>query len=180
MNICIYGAASDNINRKYIEAVEDLGVNIAKRKHTLIFGGGNRGLMGAAARGAYKNHGKIVGISPKYFNYDGEIFQNCTETIFTDNLKERKKLLEENADAFIILPGGIGTMDEFFETLAQKAAGEHKKPMVLFNISGYFDKIQEFIVFSKKEGFVRRNDDELYGISDNADEVLKYIESENK
>ncbi|MCI1930751.1 MAG: TIGR00730 family Rossman fold protein [Clostridia bacterium] len=178
MNICIYGAASNNINKEYIAATEDLGRTIAQRGHALIFGGGNNGLMGAAARGAFEKNGKIIGISPKYFNYDGEIFGNCTKIIFTDNLKERKRLLEDNADAFIILPGGIGTMDEFFETLAQKAAGEHKKPMALFNISGYFNKIQDFILFSKKEGFIRRNDDKLYGIYDKADEILKYIESE--
>ena len=143
MNICLYGASSNAIAKSYINPTEELGAKIAERGHTLIYGGGAEGLMGAAARGAYSQGGKIIGIVPSFLNVDGILFDNCDEMIFTETMRERKQLLEEKSDAFIVTPGGVGTFDEFFEILTLKQLGRHSKPIAVFNINGYFDSLIE-------------------------------------
>ena len=122
MKICVYGAASSEIDKSFVEAGEELGRKMAQRNIGLVFGGGRNGMMGAVARGIAQNGGDILGISPKFFvENNAEIsFPGCTEFIHTDTMRERKRLLDEKSDAFIITPGGIGTFDEFFEILTLK------------------------------------------------------------
>ena len=143
MKICVYGAASSLIDEKFVDKGVKLGSKMAKRNIGLVFGGGRNGMMGAVARGIAKENGEILGISPAFFEEaNAEIsFENCTEFIHTETMRERKRLLEEKADAFIITPGGIGTFDEFFEILTLKQLGRHNKAICIYNIDGYFDKI---------------------------------------
>ena len=115
MNICIYGASSNEIDNIYIKYTEHLGQVMGKRGHNLVFGGGAKGLMGAAARGVVKGGGNVIGIAPSFFNVDGVLFEECSEFIYTDTMRERKLAMEEKSDAFIATPGGIGTFDELFE-----------------------------------------------------------------
>lgn len=182
MNICVYGAASDNILKVYIENGEKLGAEMAKRGHNLIFGGGGGGLMGAVARGAYSHGGvEITGIVPKFFtaegtHVDGLLFDNCNEIIYTDTMRERKKLLDEMSGAFIITPGGIGTYDELFEMLTLKNLGQHKKPMAVLNTNGYYDSLLAVIDNGIKAGFIKPAVKEILFVSDSVQEVLDYIE----
>ena len=115
MNICLFGASSEEINKVYFEEVEQLGRMMAQRGHGMVFGGGKTGLMGAAVRGLSAAGGTSIGIAPRFFDQPGILFEDCTEFIFTDTMRERKMLMEENSDAFIVVPGGIGTFEEFFE-----------------------------------------------------------------
>ena len=177
MKICVYGAASNKIDKLYIEQVEILGQKIAQRKHTLVFGGGANGCMGAVARGAHKCGGEIIGIAPTFFNVDGVLFENCTKLIGTQTMRERKQLLEENADAFVITPGGIGTMDEFFEIVTLKQLSRHKKALAFYNINGYYDELIKMLEKMVKENFAGEKLYELYEFLDNADELLCYLES---
>ena len=137
MNICIYGASSEELKKIYYEKTEELGRLMAKRGHGLVFGGGETGLMGAAARGVSHEKGYILGISPKFFDQPGVLYQHCTEFIFTETMRERKHLLESRSDATIVVPGGIGTYEEFFEILTLKSLGRIDRPIVLYNIEGY-------------------------------------------
>lgn len=114
MNICVYGAASDEIDKIYTAEAEKLGEKMAKCGHSLVFGGGAGGMMGAAARGIHKNGGNIIGVVPTFFNVDGILFEHCNEMIRTETMRERKQIMEDRADAFIMTPGGIGTFEEFF------------------------------------------------------------------
>lgn len=141
MNICVYGSASDKINKTFLTETELLGKLIAKNGHGLIFGGGGAGVMGACARGAYSENGKITGIVPSFFNVDGVLFDKCTEIIYTETMRERKKTLEELSDVFVVAPGGIGTFDEFFEIFTLQNLKRHNKPIFLLNILGYYDGI---------------------------------------
>ena len=134
MNICIYGASSEELKKIYYEKTEELGRLMAKRGHGLVFGGGETGLMGAAARGVSHEKGYILGISPKFFDQPGVLYQHCTEFIFTETMRERKHLLESRSDATIVVPGGIGTYEEFFEILTLKSLGRIDRPIVLYNI----------------------------------------------
>ena len=117
MNICIYGSASKNLDSVYLEACEKFGELLAKRGHGLVFGGSSRGLMGATARGVKKAGGEVLGIVPRFFDEEGDVYEECDDYIYTETMGERKDLFRINAYAFVILPGGIGTFDEFFETI---------------------------------------------------------------
>ena len=119
MNICVYGAASSLIKESFIESGKELGRKMVERGHGLVFGGGSHGMMGAVAEGVFEKEGYILGVIPEFFNEAGTEISchNCSEYIYTDTMRERKKYLEERSDAFIVTPGGIGTLDEFFEIL---------------------------------------------------------------
>lgn len=178
MNICVYGAASRSIDKKYLDIVENLGEEIAKRGYGLVFGGGDSGAMGATARGAKKGGAKtILGIAPRFFDVDGILYKDCTEFIFTDSMRERKKLLEENSNAFIIAPGGIGTFDEFFEILTLKQLGRHNKPIAIFNAYGYYNPLEELMNNAVRENFLKDLSKSLYKTCSSIDEIFDYIEN---
>lgn len=176
MKLCLYGASSNLINKKYIEATEKLGEEMAKRGHTLVFGGGANGLMGAAARGATKAGGEILGISPKFFDVDGVLYDKCTEFIYTETMRERKQLLEDMSEGFIVAPGGPGTFDELFETLALRQLGLHNKPIAVFNINGYYNPLGEMLKNAFDGNFMTKEILELAPLISDEIELLKYLE----
>ena len=180
MRLCLYGASSNLIDKKYIEATEKLGEEMAKRGHTLVFGGGANGLMGAAARGATKAGGEILGISPKFFDVDGVLYDKCTEFIYTETMQERKHLLVTKSDGFIVMPGGPGTFDELFETLSLRQLGIHNKPIAVFNIDGYFDPLGQMLKNAYDGIFMTKEILELCPLFDNETELLKYLEENEK
>ena len=176
MKLCLYGASSNLIDKKYMEATEKLGEEMAKRGHTLVFGGGANGLMGAAARGATKAGGEIIGISPKFFDVDGVLYDKCTEFIYTETMQERKHLLVTKSDGFIVMPGGPGTFDELFETLSLRQLGIHNKPIAVFNIDGYFDPLGQMLKNAFNGKFMTEEILELCPLFDSETELLKYLE----
>lgn len=177
MNICVYGASSNSIDKIYLDTAYALACEMAKRGHTLIYGGGGNGVMGACARGANDNGGKIVGVSPKFFTVDGVLYDHCTEFIFTETMRERKKILEDRSDAFIIAPGGIGTFDEFFEILTLKQLERHNKPIAIFNVNGYYDAMLEMLKKTADGKFMMQKSLELFEVFDEAGAMLDYIEN---
>ena len=179
MRICVYGAASPTIDPEYIRQTEILGEEMAKRGHSLVFGGGANGLMGAAARGVKKGGGSILGVIPKFFENETieAIYDKCDELLTPDTMRERKQLMEDNSDAFIITPGGIGTYEEFFEILTLKQLCLHNKPIAIFNIMGYYDGLNEVMNQAMQKNFIRENCSTLFRITDNLDELLGYIET---
>ncbi|MBO5930366.1 MAG: TIGR00730 family Rossman fold protein [Clostridia bacterium] len=180
MKICVYGAASDKIDSVYIKAVEELGRKMAKRGHALVYGGGASGLMGAVARGVYEEGGEITGVSPTFFNVDGVLFDRCTHLIYTETMRERKQIMEDSADAFIMVPGGVGTFDEFFEILTLKQLDRHNKAMVIFNCNHYYDALSSMMEKAVAEGFVSVPTLYLYQVMDDIDAILDYIEQYKK
>ena len=176
MKLCLYGASSNLINKKYIEATEKLGEELAKRGHTLVFGGGANGLMGAAARGVTKVGGEIIGISPKFFDVDGVLYDKCTEFIYTETMQERKHLLVTKSDGFIVMPGGPGTFDELFETLSLRQLGIHNKPIAVFNIDGYFDPLGQMLKNAYDGNFMTKEILKLCPLFNNETDLLKYLE----
>ena len=177
MKICIYGAASNEIDKTYLDSVQELGRKMAQRGHGLVFGGGAKGCMGAAARGVHEKGGEIIGIAPTFFNVDGVLFEHCTKLVGTKTMRERKQLLEEYSDAFVITPGGIGTMDEFFEIITLKQLCRHNKAVVFFNVNGYYDDLEKFLGKMIDEKFAGEKLKELYKFSDSPEEILHYLEN---
>lgn len=180
MNICVFGAASSEIDKKYKDAVGVMGERLAQEGHNLVFGAGTHGLMGAAARGFKKGGGKITGVIPTFFKEaDVEvIYTDCDDLIFTETMHERKAKMEELADAFIITPGGIGTFEEFFEVLTLKQLGRHKKPIAIYNIDGYYDSLQAMLEHSIKERFLKENCKMLYGSFSDIESMIDYIQAD--
>ena len=176
MNICIYGSASDAIDREYIKKTEELAKKLASGGHSLVFGGGAQGLMGAAARGFYSENAKITGVVPKFFNVDGILFENC-EMIRTDTMRQRKQKMDDLAEAFITTPGGIGTYEEFFEIITLKQLGQSNKPLVLFNVNGYFEPLRAMLENCVKGNFMPQTSLDLCFFSDSIDEIINYIEN---
>lgn len=179
MNICVYGAASSLIDKSYKDAVKKLGNKMADRGYGLVFGGGANGMMGAVAEGVYEKGGHILGVVPTFFKEaNSEIsFTKCTEYIYTDTMRERKRQMEEHCDAFIITPGGIGTLDEFFEILTLKQLGRHNKAIVIYNINGFYDELDNMMTKSIEEQFITDDCKELYKVLTDPDEILDYIAS---
>ena len=178
MNICMYGASSTDLDKIYYDAAEHLGRRIAARGHGLVFGGGAQGLMGATARGLAAGGGRITGIAPRFFDKPGILYKECSEFIFTDTMRERKELMEKLSDAFIMAPGGIGTYEEFFEVLTLKQLGQLNKPIAVFNVNGYYELLLRLLEDTVSKGFMKASCLDIFGIFDDADEMLDYMEKE--
>jgi len=177
MNICVFGASSNAIEESYLNRVEAFGEELARRGHGLVFGGGAKGLMGAAARGAARGGGFILGVAPSFFNVDGVLYEHCTEFIHTETMRERKQTMEDRSDAVVMTPGGIGTFEEFFEMLTLKQLGRNNKPIAVFNVNGYFDEMQEMLEKSVRQNFMSHATLELYRVFTDGSKLLDYLES---
>lgn len=179
MRICVYGAASPTIDPNYMELVEQMGKELGTRGHSLVFGGGGHGLMGAAARGVRAAGGHIVGVIPKFFDEENveEICNFCNELIEPDTMRERKQIMEDLADAFIVVPGGIGTFEEFFEILTLKQLCRHSKPIAIYNLKGYYNELLYAMEQAMEKHFIRETCKELYFTTDNMDDLFHYIEA---
>lgn len=179
MRICVYGASSPTIDNIYKEKVEYLGKVIVQRGHSLVFGGGGNGLMGAVANGVHSAGGHIIGVIPQFFLDEKieAVCDFCNEMITTETMRERKQIMEDNAEAFIIVPGGIGTYEEFFEILTLKQLCRHNKPIVIYNIEGYYNEIDIAMKEAMKKNFIKDNCVELYVVTDDLDKLFEYVEN---
>ena len=178
MKICIFGAASPHIDNVFIERVEELGERLAKSGHSLVFGAGATGLMGAAARGFKRGGGYIHGVIPDFFREEGiEAIFDCDKMTYTETMSERKAVMENEAEAFIIMPGGVGTFEEFFEALTLKQLGKHNKAMVLYNIEGYYDDLEKFLHTVTERKFIAFKRSDMYSLCNTSDEVVEYLEN---
>ena len=177
MKICVFGASSRDLERGYFDEAFALGAELARRGHTIVFGGGASGLMGATARGAKSQGGRLIGIAPKFFDEPGILDKDCDEMIFTETMSERKKAMEDMSDAFVTLPGGIGTFEEFFEALTLKQLGRHAKAMAVLNTLGYYDAMEAMLVRAVEERFFPEDGHALYAVFTDAAALLDYVES---
>ena len=179
MKLCIYGASSNAIDKSFLNAGELLGEAIAESNHSVVFGGGAAGLMGAVARGAHNENGEIIGICPSFFDVDGALFTECTEMIYTETMRERKQLLDEMSDAFVITPGGIGTFDEFFEIYTLRQLAVHQKPIVIFNTNGYYNPLIDMLNNAIDKAFMPATNMDLLFISDDPQKIINHIQNYN-
>ena len=179
MLICVFGGASKKIDKKYIEEGYELSFELAKRGHDLIYGGGSEGLMGASARGFKDGGGKIHGVVPQFF-LDGKmesLYDKCDKFTVTKDMTERKNLMEDECDAFIVTPGGIGTYDELFEILTLKQLGRHDKAIAILNTNGYYDWLIKMMEESMEKGFINKQCNTLLKYFDKKEELIDYLES---
>lgn len=176
MRICLFGASSQQASLPYYDAVFDLGRAMAHRNIGLVFGGGATGLMGAAAGGAAEGGGEIIGVAPRFFDREGVLFQGCTQMIYTDTMRQRKQKMEDLSDGFIIVPGGIGTLEEFFEILTLRQLGRHQKPIAILNPNGYYDSLLALLDHVAAEGFTDKDALSALAVFIDQKDLLDYME----
>lgn len=153
LKICIFGASSDAPEKEYFDAARRAGELMAEGGHTLVYGGGSTGLMGACADGVKSRGGRAIGIAPRYFDEADFLRKDFGELLLTDTMAERKTMMLDLAESFLVLPGGTGTMDEFFETLTLKQLGKQPKPIVLLNTLGYYEPLYALLRDMAAKGF---------------------------
>ena len=176
MNICVFCASSENIDKIYINAGEEFGRTLGKNNHTLVFGAGKYGIMGAVARGAAQEKGNIIGVVPYFFDEMDVIYKDC-QLIRTETMRERKQIMEDKSDCFVIMPGGIGTFEEFFEILTLKQLRRHKKPIAIYNVNNYYDDILRMIDTAIAQGFMSEQCRNLMIVSDNPQEIFDFFDN---
>lgn len=176
MKICVFGASSNRIPSGYLTAARHFGESIAAGGHTLYFGGGAEGVMGEVARGAISRGGKLIGVAPSFFDVGDALLRECTDFIYTDTMRERKAALEDSSDAFAVMPGGIGTYEEFFEVLVLCQLGQMHKPIAVYNVSGCYDKLLELVKSTVTYGFMDAACLNLCRFCDTEEEVFRYFE----
>lgn len=175
-SICVYGASSDNIPEEIKKLAYELGKEIAEHDCTLIYGAGGSGVMGSSAQGAYEAGGKVLGITPRFMDEFQPInVTYCTDLIWTEDMAVRKEVMESNADAFVIAPGGIGTYDEFFQALTLKELKRHNKQIIVCNFMSCYDSILAAIDAGIESGYIKKLVKELFVVVTEPKEIFDYI-----
>ncbi len=176
-SICVYASSSNAVAPVFQEAARTLGRCLAQRGDTLVYGAGNLGLMGEVARATHANGGRIVGVIPEKLRDLELAYEKSDELIITRDMRERKAIMEQRADAFIALPGGFGTLEELLEILTLKQLWYHNRPLVLLNTAGIYDGLTAFFETLMQENFIRKSHERLYRLCSTPEEALDYIDA---
>ena len=157
-NVCVYCGSSSRVDDAYKNAATELGGLIAKEGWGVVYGGGRVGLMGLVADSTLKAGGDVVGIIPSHIKEREVQHEELTELVVVDTMHVRKQMMVDRSQAFVILPGGLGTLDELFELLTWKQLGLHDKPIVIVNMNGYWQGMLDSLKHVAGEGFMRVED----------------------
>jgi uncharacterized protein (TIGR00730 family) len=174
--VCVFCGSSFGDDPAFRDAAEAIGSGIARMGYSLVFGGGGLGLMGVVAKAALDGGSEIQGIMPGFLQALEPGVSPQEKLIVTPHLQERKNLMLQMSDAFLILPGGLGTFDEFFEVATEAQLGVHAKPIIVVNVSGYFDGLDALLHATVKKGFAKEKILKLYYLADGAEAALEILE----
>ena len=175
-NICVYASSSDAVDGDYKEAARRLGELIGGRGATLVYGAGNVGLMGECARAVHAAGGGVVGVIPDRL-VDLELaYREADELIVTETMRDRKAIMAERADAFVALPGGIGTLEEMIEVLVLKQLGYHHKPCVFLNTRDYYDGLFGFLARMVDDSFIKEICLDMFAVCTTPEAVFAYLD----
>jgi uncharacterized protein (TIGR00730 family) len=177
-SICVYCGSRPGTEPAFAEAARQVGLWIAQNKGQLVYGGGHNGLMGMMADACLQAGGRVVGVIPKALVEKEWAYTGCSELHVVENMHERKSLMAERADAFLAMPGGIGTFEEFFEVWTWRQLGYHDKPVGLLNIKGYYDNLLAFLSTSVQQGFMNAEQMQLIRSGTNTESLLKSLVTE--
>lgn len=175
-SVCVYCGASSKVELVYQEAAFELGKSLAKVGIQLVYGGGQLGLMGLVADGVVENGGRAIGFITKDLEHIEGGHNHLNELHIVDSMHTRKLRMSENADAFVILPGGFGTLDELFEILTWRQLEMHDKPLIIANINGYWDPLKVLIHNVVKHRFARPLDENLLMFVTTVEEVVPLLQ----
>jgi uncharacterized protein (TIGR00730 family) len=171
-SMCVYCGSGDGKNPVYKMAAATLGSAMAGQGIGLVYGGGSLGLMGEVARSVLKHKGRVTGIIPEFLSEKERMLKDVQELIVTDDMHQRKRLMFERSDAFVALPGGIGTLEELVEQLTWAQLGRHKKPIILANIDGFWQPLLSLLAHMRGEAFIRSGLDVRFVTVDRAEDIV--------
>ncbi|HKY19547.1 MAG TPA: TIGR00730 family Rossman fold protein [Rhizomicrobium sp.] len=174
--ICVFCGSSFGNDSAFREAAQTIGDGIAQMGYSLVFGGGGLGLMGTVARAVLDGGQKIQGIMPGFLQALEPEVSSQEKLIVTPHMQERKALMLQMSDAFIVLPGGLGTFDEFFEVAVEAQLGVHAKPIIVVNVNGYFDALDAMLHATVEKGFAKHTILKLYYLADGPQAALEILE----
>lgn len=174
--VCVYCGSRKPEDPEIAFLPVQIGQALAKKGIGLVYGGGKVGMMGLMANAALEEDGKVYGVIPTTLKKAEVVHTGLTELHETQDMHTRKALMESLSDAFIILPGGFGTLDEFFEILTWRQLGIHDKPIILVNMNGYFDGLQQFLDTALEQDFIRENSLQLFHITDSFEDCMELLE----
>lgn len=175
--ICVYCGASQNVSDVYRQAIEDLAQRLVAAGKTIVYGGGSVGTMGYLAKAAMDAGGEVIGIIPEHIiSREGQLHK-ISELHVVDSMHSRKRMMVEKSDAFISMPGGMGTLDETFEILTWKYLGLHEKPVVIGNINGYWTPMLDMIGHMIDEGYTPEHHMRLFDTAESVDKIVSTIEA---
>lgn len=176
-NICIFCGSSLGISKEYEEMASVVSRELSKNNINLVYGGGSMGLMGVFAQQMHSNGSKIIGVSPKRFEKKNSDTPYIDEHIIVNSMHDRKAVMYKKADAFIVFPGGVGTLEEFSEIFTWSQIGLNSKPIALFNMNSFFNSLLEFFQHQINEKFMDEKKMDNLFISDSIEEIIKYFNS---
>jgi uncharacterized protein (TIGR00730 family) len=173
--ICVFCGASFGNSPRFREAAEALGAGIAAKGYSLVFGGGGLGLMGAVAKAVQAGGAEVQGIIPAFLQNLEPPVSAEEKLIVTPHIQERKALMLQLSDAFVVLPGGLGTFDEFFEVATEAQLGVHQKPIIVVNVNGYYNTLDTMLRSIVETGFAKDTILKLYHLADGPEDALKIL-----
>jgi cytokinin riboside 5'-monophosphate phosphoribohydrolase len=173
--VTVYCSSSSAIPPAYLDAAAQLGRAIAGAGWKLVYGGNNIGSMGILADAVRAVGGKVIGVTPQLFIDKGVADHKCDELIIADSMRHRKQLMEQRGDAFVTLPGGLGTFEEIFEIIVGKQLRYHAKPIVLLNIAGYFDPLLQMVEHGISQKFIKHHARQLYHVASAVPDAIEHI-----
>jgi uncharacterized protein (TIGR00730 family) len=174
--ICVYCGSGDGRDPRYRAAAETLGRLIAEGGHSLVYGGGNVGLMGAVSRAVKTYGGRVSGIIPHFLMSKEKLSGDLDEVLLVDDMHQRKMTMFERADAFVALPGGIGTLEELVEQMTWAQLGRHGKPIVIADIGGFWRPFMDILAHMRMEGFIREGIEVQTLTAEKTEDILPMIE----
>lgn len=176
MNICVYCGSSSGNNKSVKEHAILLGEMMCQREHNLVYGGASRGIMGILADSVIQNGGEVVGVIPKNLFKREVAHQGITKLITVDGMHQRKSIMADRADAFLALPGGFGTLEELFEIITWNQIGIINKPVVVYNLDGYFDSLIRMIDHAVDTGFIKPKNRKILQVAETLEDCLEFCE----
>ncbi len=174
-NVCVYCGSGSGLNPAYAAAARDFGRILAESRIGLVYGGGSLGLMGEIARSVLHHRGYVTGIIPGFLSEREHMLVEAQELIVVDDMHQRKQLMFTKSDAFVALPGGLGTLEEFVEQLTWSQLGRHARPIVLGNIEGFWNPLLTLFEGMRAEGFVRKGLELNLQVVDRVAEIIPAI-----
>ena len=176
--VCVYCGSGPGTNPRFVEAAIALGKALAENDIRLVYGGGSLGLMGAVAKSTLDHGGKVTGIIPEFLATRERLNSEISEVIITKTMHERKQIMFERSDAFVALPGGIGTLEELVEQMTWAQLGHHQRPIIIMDIGGFWTPLVELFQHMKSLGFIHSQHRFKYSVCEDVSDVLRLLRAE--
>lgn len=176
-NVCVYCGSATGTDVRFLDAASGLGRALAEAKVGLVYGGGNTGLMGELARSALAHGGQVTGIIPDFLKSREVMLKEAQELVIVSDMHRRKRLMFERADAFVALPGGIGTLEELVEQLTWVQLGRHRKPVLIIDVAGFWRPLLSLFAHMRDHGFIRPDFEVRYLVAEKIADVLPMLEA---